>query len=328
MFATITATAHSVPKKVLKNKDLEKFVETSDAWIRSRTGIHQRHVVSKNEAASDISTLIARDLLEKSKITADEIDIIIVGTVTPDHFTPSTAAIIQKNIEASNAWGFDLSAACSGFIFGLETASNFIKSGQYNKIMVIGIDIMTSILDFNDRDTCVIFGDGGGGVILEPSSDNSGIIDSIMHMDGNGGELLIVPGGGSRIPSSVDSVKSGKHYLKQDGKTVFKYAVKGMADVSEKILKQNNLTGDDISLFIPHQANKRIIDAASERCGIASEKVMINIDRYGNTTAGTIPIALNEAVQQNKLKNGDYILLSSFGAGFTWGSILIKWNTA
>ena len=326
MLARITATAHSVPKKVLKNKDLEKYVDTSDVWIRSRTGIHQRHVVNKNEAASDVSTIIAKQLIERASITADQIDMIIVGTVTPDHFTPSTAAIIQKNISAVNAWGFDLSAACSGFIFSLETASNFIRSGKYKKIMVIGIDIMSSILDYNDRDTCVIFGDGGGGVIIEPSYDDNGIIDSILHMDGNGGELLILPGGGSRIPASYESVKSGQHYLKQDGKTVFKHAVKGMADVSEKILKQNNLSGNDISLFIPHQANKRIIDAASERCGIAKEKVMVNIDKYGNTTAGTIPIALNEAVEQNKLKNGDYILLSSFGAGFTWGSILIKWN--
>ena len=327
MFAKIIATAHSVPKKVLKNEDLEKFVDTSDAWIRSRTGIHQRHVVNENEATSDISTIIAKQLLEKTSITADQIDLIIVGTVTPDHSTPSTAAIIQKNIGASNAWGFDLSAACSGFIYSLETGSNFIRSGKYNKIMIIGIDIMTSILDFDDRDTCVIFGDGGGGVILEPSKNNNGIIDSLLHMDGNGGDFLIVPAGGSRMPTSRISVNSKQHYLKQDGKTVFKYAVKGMADVSEKILSRNNLTGKDIALFIPHQANKRIIDAASERCGISDDKVMINIDKYGNTTAGTIPIALNEAVQQNRLKKGDYILLSSFGAGFTWGSMLIKWDS-
>ena len=325
--AKITATAHNTPEKIMTNHDLEKLVDTSDEWIRSRTGITQRHVVGKNEASSDISTRIAETLMEKRGISADEIDVIIVGTVTPDYFTPSTAALIQKNIGATNAWGFDLSAACSGYIYGLETGATFIRSGQYNKVMVIGVDTMTSILDYKDRDTCVIFGDGGGGVILEPTQNDTGILDSILHMDGNGGEYLIIPGGGSRIPATVESVKSRQHFIKQDGKMVFKYAVRGMADVSEKILSRNNLSGEDIALFIPHQANKRIIDAAAERCGISSEKVLINIDRYGNTTAGTIPIAMNEAVENNQIKDGDYILLASFGAGFTWGSILIKWET-
>ena len=327
MNATITTTAYSVPDKVMTNNDLENIVETSDAWIRSRTGIIQRHVVSQDEATSDISSKIAEKLLNKSGIEATEIDLIIVGTVTPDHFTPSTAAIVQKNIKAKNAWGFDLSAACSGFLYGLVTGANFITSGQYNKVMVIGVDTMTSILDFKDRDTCVIFGDGGGGVILEPSKNNFGIIDSMMHMDGSGGDYLIVPGGGSRIPASLKSVKERQHYIKQDGKTVFKHAVKGMADVSARILSKNNLSGDDIALFIPHQANKRIIDAAAERCGISEDRVLINIDKFGNTTAGTIPIALDEAFNANKIHDGDYILLSSFGAGFTWGSILIKWET-
>jgi len=325
--AKITATAHNTPEKIMTNHDLEKLVDTSDEWIRSRTGITQRHVVGENEASSDISTRIAETLMEKRGISADEIDVIIVGTVTPDYFTPSTAALIQKNIGATNAWGFDLSAACSGYIYGLETGATFIRSGQYNKVMVIGVDTMTSILDYKDRDTCVIFGDGGGGVILEPTQNDTGILDSILHMDGNGGEYLIVPGGGSRIPATVESVKSRQHFIKQDGKTVYKFAVRGMADVSEEILSRNNLSGEDIALFIPHQANKRIIDAAAERCGISSEKVLINIDRYGNTTAGTIPIAMNEAVENNQIKDGDYILLASFGAGFTWGSILIKWET-
>jgi len=325
--AKITATAHNTPEKIMTNHDLEKLVNTSDEWIRSRTGISQRHVVGENEASSDISTRIAETLMEKRGISADEIDVIIVGTVTPDYFTPSTAALIQKNIGATNAWGFDLSAACSGYIYGLETGATFIRSGQYNKVMVIGVDTMTSILDFKDRDTCVIFGDGGGGVILEPTQNDTGILDSILHMDGNGGEYLIIPGGGSRIPATVESVKSRQHFIKQDGKTVYKFAVRGMADVSEEILSRNNLSGEDIALFIPHQANKRIIDAAAERCGISSEKVLINIDRYGNTTAGTIPIAMNEAVENNQIKDGDYILLASFGAGFTWGSILIKWET-
>ena len=327
MNAKITATAHNTPKKIMTNHDLEKIVDTSDEWIRSRTGIEKRHIVSEDEASSDISTRIALSLLKEKNILADEIDLIIVGTVTPDHYTPSTAALVQKNIGATNAWGFDLSAACSGFLYGLETGANFIRSGKYEKIMVIGVDTMTSILDFKDRDTCVIFGDGGGGVILEPTMKESGIIDSILHMDGSGGDYLIVPGGGSRIPATIKSVNERKHYIKQDGKTVYKYAVKGMADVSEKILSKNNLSGDDIALFIPHQANKRIIDAAAERCGIVEDKVLINIDKYGNTTAGTIPIALNEAVNENRINDGDLILLAAFGAGFTWGSILIRWES-
>ena len=327
MNAKITATAHSTPEGVMTNFDIEKLVDTSDEWIRSRTGISQRHVVSENEASSDISTRIAVSLLKKSGIDPNDIDVIIIGTVTPDHFTPSTAALVQKNIGASNAWGYDLSAACSGFLYGLETGANFIASGKYKRIMVIGVDIMTSILDFQDRDTCVIFGDGGGGVILEPTSNRSGIVDSILHMDGSGGEYLIVPGGGSRMPATNKSVDDRAHYIKQDGKTVFKHAVKGMADVSEKILSRNNLTGDDIALFIPHQANKRIIDSAANRCGISEDKVLINIDQYGNTTAGTIPIAINEAIDDKRIKDGDYVLLASFGAGFTWGSILIKWES-
>lgn len=327
MNARITVTSHNTPDNVMTNVDLEKLVDTSDEWIQSRTGIVQRHIVSDDEASSDISTRIAKSLIKKRGFSPDQLDLIIVGTVTPDHFTPSTAALVQKNIGATNAWGFDLSAACSGFIYGLETGANFISSGKYNKVMVIGVDTMTSILDYQDRDTCVIFGDGGGGVILEPSDNNSGIVDSILRMDGSGGEYLIVPGGGSRIPSTEASVNSRQHYIKQDGKTVFKYAVKGMAEVSKKLLDRNNLSGDDIALFIPHQANKRIIDASAERCGISPDKVLINIDRYGNTTAGTIPIALNEAVSENQINDGDYVLLAAFGAGFTWGSMLIKWDS-
>ena len=323
--AKIAAASRSVPEKIMTNFDLEKIVDTSDQWIKTRTGITQRHIVGEDEASSNMSTKIAIQLLDKSGIKASDIDAIIVGTVTPDHLTPSTAAIVQKNINAKNAWGFDLSAACSGFIYGLETGSSLIQSGKYKNVIVIGVDTMTSILDYKDRDTCVIFGDGGGGVLLQPSI-NDGIIDSLLRMDGTGGEYLIIPGGGSKIPASVDSVRNRDHYIKQDGKTVFKYAVRGMANVSQEILSNNNLTGDDIALFIPHQANKRIIDAAAEKCGISKEKVLINIDNYGNTTAGTIPIALSEAIDDGKIKQGDYILLSSFGAGFTWGSILIKWE--
>jgi len=323
--AKITSTAHFVPENVMTNFDLEKLVDTSDEWIQSRTGIQERRIVNSGEASSDLSTKVANELLIKRDISAEEIDLIIISTVTPDHFTPSTAAIVQKNIGANNAWGFDLSGACSGYIYGLETANNFIISGRYKKVMVIGVDTMSSILDFTDRDTCVLFGDGAGGAILEPSNSESGIIDSILHMDGLGGNFLHVPGGGSRIPATIDSINKKQHYIKQDGKKVFKFAVKGMADVSEKILLKNNLTGNDITLFIPHQANKRIIDATSERCKISKDKVLININRYGNTTAGTIGIGMNEALNDKKIKDGDYILLSAFGAGFTWGSILIKW---
>jgi len=327
MRATITTTAHYVPKQILTNVDIEKLVETSDEWIQDRTGIKQRHIVSDEEASSDLSTHVAKSLLEKRGIKPEEIDIIIVGTVTPDHLTPSTAAIIQNNISATNAWAFDLSAACSGFLYGLETGSKFIESGKYKKVMVIGVDTMTSILDFKDRETCIIFGDGAGGVILEPSKSNDGIISSILKTDGSGASSLNVYAGGSRKPASKETIAKREHFIRQDGKKVFKFAVKRMADVSKEILTKNGLNGSDLKLFIPHQANKRIIDATGERCGIPKDRVLINIDKYANTTAGTIPIALNEAVENNLINNGDYILLSAFGSGFTWGSILIKWDS-
>ena len=325
MSASITATAHYVPEKILTNKDIESMVDTSDEWIRSRTGIEKRHIVSSNEASSDLSTCVANQLLKKRGIDASQIDVIIVSTVTPDHLTPSTAAIVQNNINASNAWGFDLSAACSGFLYGLETGSKLIESKKYKKIMVIGVDTMTSILDFKDRETCIIFGDGAGGVILENAKNNNGIISSILRTDGAGAKSLQVLAGGSRKPATNNTIKNREHYIRQDGKKVFKFAVKRMAEVSEKILIDNGLTGDDIDLFIPHQANKRIIDATRKRCGISEDRVFININKYGNTTAGTIPICLNEAVEENRIKTGDYILLSAFGSGYTWGSILIKW---
>jgi len=326
MRATITSTAHHVPEKILTNHDIEKMVETSDEWIQNRTGIKQRHIVSDDEASSDLSTHVAKKLLEKRGIKPEQIDIIIVGTVTPDHLTPSTAAIVQNNINAQNAWAFDLSAACSGFLFGLETGSKLIESGKYKTVMVIGVDTMTSILDFKDRETCIIFGDGAGGVILEPSKSDNGIISSILRTDGSGASSLNVLAGGSRKPATEKTIANREHFIRQDGKKVFKFAVKRMADVSKEVLLKNGLNGNDIKLFIPHQANKRIIDATGERCGIPKDRVLINIDRYGNTTAGTIPIALNEAVENKLINNGDYILLSAFGSGFTWGSILIKWD--
>ena len=327
MKATITSTAHYVPQKILTNVDIEKLVETSDEWIQDRTGIKQRHVVSEKEASSDLSTHVANKLLEKRGINPEKIDVIIVGTVTPDHPTPSTAAIVQNNIKATNAWAFDLGAACSGFLYGLETGSKFIESGKYKTVMVIGVDTMTSILDFKDRETCIIFGDGAGGVILEASKSDSGIISSILKTDGSGASSLNVYAGGSRKPASQETITNREHFIRQDGKKVFKFAVKRMADVSKEVLTINGLSGNDIKIFIPHQANKRIIDATGERCGIPKDKILINIDKYGNTTAGTIPIALNEAVENNLINNGDYILLSAFGSGFTWGSILIKWDS-
>jgi len=327
MRATITSTAHHVPEKILTNYDIEKMVQTSDEWIQNRTGIKQRHIVSEDEASSDLSTHVANKLLKKRGINPKQIDIIIVGTVTPDHLTPSTAAIVQNNINAQNAWAFDLSAACSGFLFGLETGSKLIESEKYKTVMVIGVDTMTSILDFKDRETCIIFGDGAGGVILEPSKSDNGIISSILKTDGSGASSLNVLAGGSRKPATKETIANREHFIRQDGKKVFKFAVKRMTDVSKELLLKNGLSGNDIKLFIPHQANKRIIDATGERCGIPKDRVFINIDRYGNTTAGTIPIALNEAVENKLINNGDYILLSAFGSGFTWGSILIKWDS-
>ena len=323
MNAKIAYTAHSTPKKILSNFDLEKLVDTSDAWIESRTGIKQRYIVEDGEASSDISTRIAKKLLEKSEIQANDIDLIIVGTVTPDHYTPSTAALVQKNINANNAWGFDLSAACSGYIFGLETGSNFIRSGQYKNIMVIGVDTMSSILDFQDRDTCVIFGDGGGGAILQPTKEKYGIIDSILHMDGNGGDYLIVPAGGSRIPASIDSVKNRSHFIKQDGKTVFKYAVSEMANATEQIMIRNKLKSDDIKYLLPHQANKRIIDATAEKINLDKKKVLMNIEQYGNTTAATIPLLMYD--YEDNFKEGDKLIIAAFGAGLTWGAAYLTW---
>ena len=326
MKASISSTSHYVPKKTLTNLDLEKIIDTSDEWIKTRTGIEKRHIVGKNEATSDMATNIALDLLKKSNLKPEEIELIIVCTVTPDHFAPSTAALVQNNIGANKAWGYDLSAACTGFLYGLETGAKFVESGKYNNAMIIGLDAMSTIMDYKDRNVCVLFGDGGGGAILEKSKKDYGIIDSLLRMDGSGGKYLIVPGGGSRMPTSVKTIKERNHFLKQDGKTIFKFAVKGMADVSAEILKRNNLSGNDIDLFIPHQANKRIIDATSKRCGISNDKVVININEYGNTTAGTIPIAINESVNSGRLSEGNILLLAAFGAGFTWGSMIIKWG--
>ena len=326
MRATVTATARYLPERVLTNADLEKMVDTSDEWIRNRTGIENRHLVSEGEVTSDMCAQIANRLLEKSKKSAGEIDVILIATCTPDFPVVATAAIVQDKIGAKNAWGFDIAAACSGFVYAMETGAKMIESGRYNNVMVMGADTMSSIIDYSDRNTCVIFGDGGGGVLLEPTDTDAGVLDSILHTDGSGSQYLKVPAGGSGHPASKDTIEKKMHYVYQDGKTVFKFAVKKMADVSKEILDNNGFSGSDIKLFIPHQANRRIIDAAAKRCGLSADQILVNINKYGNTTAGTIPIALDEAVETDRLNNGDLLLLAAFGGGFTWGSMLIRWG--
>ena len=328
MKATITTTAQYLPERSLSNQELEKMVDTTNEWILSRTGIENRHIVKEGEATSDMGTQIAKKLLEKSGKSPGEIDLILVATSTPDFPVVSTAALIQDKIGAINAWGYDIVAACTGFVYAMETGSKLVESGQYKCVIVIGSDTMSSIIDYTDRNTCVIFGDGGGGVILEPTENENGILDAILHTDGSGHKYLTVPAGGSLNPASQKTIDNKMHYVYQDGKTVFKFAVKNMADVSKQILDKNKLIGSDIKLFIPHQANKRIIDAAAKRCGIKDEQVLVNINKYGNTTAGTIPIALNEAVESGRLVEGDLLLLAAFGGGFTWGSMLIRWGEA
>ncbi len=311
----------------MTNYEFEKMVDTSDEWIQSRTGIVERRVVSEGETTSDMCTHIANDLLKRSNTDPDEIEVIIIATVTPDMPTPATASIVQNRIGANNTWGFDLSGACTGFIYALDTGCRLIESGKYKKVMVIGADTMSSILDYTDRNTCVLFGDGGGGVMLERAkNEDNGVIDSILRTDGSGSDYLKIPGGGSLHPASYETVDKRLHYIRQDGQVVFKYAIKGMADISEEILIKNNIQSSSVDLYVPHQANKRIIDGAAQKCGFNDDQVYININRYGNTTAGTIPICLDEASELERIKEGDLILLAAFGAGFTWGSMLIRWG--
>jgi 3-oxoacyl-[acyl-carrier-protein] synthase-3 len=325
--AKITAVAHHVPEHIVTNHDLEKTLETSDEWIRTRTGIRERHVAAKGQATSDLAAEAARKVLEQRGLPASAIDCIVVATVTPDMFFPSTACLLQNKIGASRAWGFDLSGACAGFVFAVATAAQFIHSGAYKTVLVVGADVMTSILDPADRNTYVLFGDGAGAVLMEPTEPGEkGVLDFILRCDGAGGEFLRMPGGGSLHPATHRTVERKMHYVHQDGRAVFKSAVQGMADVSAEILARNNLTAEDISLYIPHQANMRIIDAAVERLGIANDRVVRNIDRYANTTAATIPIGLSESYDCRRIRRGDLVLMATFGAGFTWGSVLLSWN--
>ena len=323
--ANITAAGKYLPKNILTNHDLEKLVETSDEWIQSRTGIRERRIVQNGEATAEMSTNAIRDLMKNQNLDPEEIDTIIVATITPDMMFPSSAALIQKNINATNAWGYDLSAACSGFLFALESGAALIESKRCKKVIVVGADTMSSILNFEDRNTCILFGDGAGAVLLEPSEDY-GIIDSALKIDGNGGEYLKMHAGGSLLPATHETIDNKLHYVAQDGKTVFKYAVKGMADISYEVANRNNLKAEDIALFIPHQANKRIIDATMEKLGLNESQVMINIDKYANTTAATIPICIAEAAENNLLNIGDNVILSTFGAGFSWGATYLKWG--
>ena len=327
ILAKISGVGKYLPEKVLTNSDLEKLVDTNDEWIVSRTGISERRIVADGEATSHMSINAINELLETTDTDVSEIDVIIVATVTPDRFFPSTACIVQERIGAKNCWGFDLSAACSGFVFGLNTASRFIESGAYKKVIVVGVDAMSTIMNYKDRNTCILFGDGAGAVLVEPSEEEGfGIIDSMSLIDGSGGDYLYMPAGGSEKPATHETIDSDEHYLHQDGKKVYIDAVKGMADISAKILERNGLNGEDIDVFIPHQANKRIIDSAAKRLNIDPSKVIINIAKYGNTTAGTIPLGIYDAVKDGKLKKGDVTVLAAFGAGYTLGSTLIKWS--
>ncbi|MEO8665163.1 MAG: beta-ketoacyl-ACP synthase III [Ignavibacteria bacterium] len=324
--AKITSVGHYVPDRVVGNNFFEEYLDTTDEWIRTRTGIQERRWLDKDKPTSFMAIRAIDMLLKNRGISAEEIDLIIVATVTPDMLYPSTACIIQKEIGAKNAWGFDLFAACSGFIFSLATAVQFIQSGSHKKVIVVGADKMTSITNMEDRNTCLLFGDAAGAILLEPTEDkNEGIVDLIMNIDGEGGKYLYQLGGGSLHPATHETVDKKMHYVYQDGKTVFKEAVKGMADISCEIMEKNNLKSDDVSYLVPHQANLRIITACVERMGISMDKVMVNIHKYGNTTSATIPTCLSEYWHNGKVKKGDNLILSSFGAGYTWGSILVKW---
>jgi 3-oxoacyl-[acyl-carrier-protein] synthase III len=322
--AAITAVGGYVPETKLTNFDLEKMVDTNDEWIRSRTGISERRILKEpGKGSSDMAVPAIEEILRKKNLDPKEIDCIICATVTPDMVFPATANIIADKIGATNAWGYDLSAACSGFLFALSSGAMYIESGRFKKVIVVGVDKMSAIVDYTDRTTCIIFGDGAGAVLLEASEDGLGIQDSILKSDGSGRHYLHMKAGGSVKPATAETVAAREHFAYQEGQAVFKFAVKGMADVSAELLERNNLTGDDIAWLVPHQANLRIIDATANRMGLDKEKVMINIQKYGNTTAATLPLCLWD--WENQLKKGDKIVLAAFGGGFTWGATLLTW---
>lgn len=322
IYAAITGVQGYVPEEVLSNEDLAKIVDTSDEWITTRTGIKERRVM-KDGASSDMAAKAVEALLKKTNTNPLDVELVVLATVTPDYPFPSTANVLCDKVGMTNAWSFDLNAACSGFIYAISTASQFIETGKYKKVVVVGVDKMTSIIDYEDRTTCVIFGDGAGAVLLEPNQDGFGVQDFLLHSDGSGREFLVQPAGGSANPASIQTVENRLHYVKQEGKQVFKFAVTNMAEVSAQIMEKNNLNSDDVAWLVPHQANLRIIDATANRMGLPKEKVMINIQKYGNTTAGTLPLCLWDYEKQ--LKKGDNIILSAFGGGFTWGAVYIKW---
>lgn len=323
--AKISALGTHVPPRLLTNADLEKMVETSNEWILERTGIRQRHIVDKGMATSDLAIEAAKEALRQRGLAPNEVEAIFLATVTPDMFFPATACIVQDKIGAKGAWGYDISAACSGFVYALQTAVKFVESGAHKKVLAIGSDVMSSIINYQDRATCVIFGDGAGAVLVEPASDENCFIDFMHEVDGSGACSLYMPGGGSRNPSSHETVDRKMHYVHQDGQAVFKYAVRKMAETSEALLKRNGFTGKDVGLFVPHQANRRIIMSSAERLGLKEDRIIINIDEFGNTTAGTIPLALESARQQGRLKKGDLVLIAAVGAGFTVGACLLRW---
>ncbi len=325
--AKITGVAGYVPPRLLTNADLEKMVDTTNEWIMERVGIRERHLADKGVAASDLAVEAVRKLQQLHPFNFQEVDLIVVGTVTPDMMYPSTACLVQHKLGIENTWGFDVSAGCSGFLYALNIGTKFVESGKYKKVLVIGSDVNSSMTDFTDRAVCIIFGDGAGAVLLEPAGDGEAtIIDHVAQVEGMGGQYLYMPGGGSLNPASHETVDKRMHYIHQDGKQVFKYAVKKMAEMTERVLAKNGLTGKDVDCFIAHQANRRIITATAERLGMPMEKVIVNIDRYGNTTAGTIPLAMETALQEGKLKKGDLMLIAAVGAGFTSGATLLRWG--
>ncbi len=327
MRAEIKSLATYVPPRLLTNADLERLVDTSNEWIMQRTGIRERHIVDPGVATSDLAKEAAMAAVAKAGLTPSDIDLIIVGTVTPDMLFPSTACLVQHKIGATRAWGFDLSAACSAFTYSLTVGTQMVVAGAVRNALVIGADVMSSIIDYTDRSTCVLFGDGAGAVVVGPASEEGfGILDFEHQVDGSGGPALCMPAGGSRQPASHETVDQRLHYVKQEGATVFKFAVNRTGEVCERLLSRNNLTANDIDLFVSHQANRRIIMSAAERLGLPEEKVVINIERFGNTTAATIPLALNDAVNEGRIKRGDRVLLASVGAGFTVGAVLVRWG--